>query len=95
MRKRVIRNNLKPGDIGPSMTRRILQWLNSLTTTEEIRNIVDIYPGKMMLGARVADRILSRKAELGSFRSLQQVYAIPGVGLKRFNAIVYAKIKRY
>ena len=64
--------------------------LNSLNSAEQIVSVVTMYAGKGVLSTRVAQRIISRKEELGRFQDLRQVAAVPGIGDKKFTNIINA-----
>jgi len=69
---------------------KALALLNSLNTPNEVKNAITMRNGERLLSIRIAQRILNKKEELGGFKDLKQVAAVPGVGIKKMNAIIYA-----
>ncbi len=80
---------LEPRDITAGDAQKVLDFLNAVTTAEEIATAVE-FPGELDVGVRVGARILARRAQLGKFTSLQQVADVPQVGPERFTEIVVA-----
>ncbi len=78
---------IRPGDVSPEDTRRVLDALNAANTAEELAAAIEI-PGVRDVGVRVAQRIVGRRQELGGFTSLQQVAYVEQVGRERFTEIV-------
>ena len=85
-----LKTYVRPKDVDPIVASKVLAWLNSSNTAHEIENTIARYAGEGVLGIRIAKKILHEKVELGGFKYLQQVAAVPGIGIKRFNVIVYA-----
>lgn len=77
-------------NVNSEISSKILDRLNSLNSAEEIASVVATYAEQRVLSIRIAQRIFSMKEELGRFRSLQQVAAVPGIGVKRFTSIMNA-----
>lgn len=73
----------------PSRARagEVLDFLNSAETAEQIAAAVEI-PGEPDVGVRIAQRILDRRGQLGTFTDLRQVADVPLVGPERFTEIV-------
>ena len=80
---------LVPEDVRPAHAQQVLDYLNRATSTQQIADAIE-FPEQPDIGLRLAQRILSRRAELNGFRSLDQVYAVPLIGPKRFTQIVLA-----
>ena len=80
---------LEPRDITAGDAQKVLDFLNAVGTAEEIATAVE-FPGELDVGVRVGARILTRRAQLGKFTSLQQVADVPQVGPERFTEIVVA-----
>ena len=80
----------RPSDVESTIALKVLDWLNSLSTPAEITNVVRVYAGERALSVRNAQRIFNGRKELGSFKDLGQVAAVPGIGVKKFSAIVNA-----
>lgn len=78
---------IKPEDVNPQDAQKVLDFLNSAKSAEEIANAVEI-PGERDVGIIVAQHILDRREQLGGFTSLQQVADVPQVGPERFTEIV-------
>lgn len=80
---------LEPRDVTAGDAQKVLDFLNAAKTAEEIAAAVE-FPGELDVGLRVSARILARRAQLGTFTSLQQVADVPQVGPERFTEIVVA-----
>jgi hypothetical protein len=78
---------LRPEDVGPEHAREVLDFLNSADTAEQILAAVEIR-GEPDADVRIAQRILDRRAQLGTFTDLQQVADVPLVSPERFTEIV-------
>jgi len=78
---------LRPEDVRPEHARQVLEFLNSAQTAAEIAAAVEI-PGELDVGIRLAQRILDRLRQLGTFTDLQQVADVPLIGPERFTEIV-------
>ncbi len=78
---------LEPGDVGAADARMVLDFLNAATSAEEIAAAVEL-PNELDIGVRLAQRLLDRRAQLGSFTTLQQVADVPLIGPERFTEIV-------
>ena len=78
---------LEPGDVAPENARRVLDVLNAATSARQIADAIE-FPGQPDIGVRLAQRILDRRAQLGSFTDLQQIADIPLIGPERFTEIV-------
>lgn len=79
---------IRPEDVSSEDAKKVLDFLNSAQTPEEIAETVEI-PGELDVGIRVAQRILARREELGgAFSDLKQVADVPMVGPERFTEIV-------
>jgi hypothetical protein len=70
-----------------------LAFLNAAQTASEIADRVE-FPGEPDVGIRVAQRILDRRDQLGSFANLRQVADVRQVGPERFTEIVVALVGR-
>src|SRR5690606_11841396 len=71
----------------PADARLVLAFLNGAADAREIADAVE-FPHELDVGVRVAQRILDRRAALGSFTTLDEVYAVPMIGPERFTEIV-------
>ena len=76
--------------IPPVIKDKVLSRLNSIETPLELKNAINIYNGKPIWNTLSAKRILDARAELGSFKELQEVAVLRGIGPKRFNVIMNA-----
>jgi hypothetical protein len=83
------RRLIRPEDVGPSDTAKILGFLNAASSAQEIADGIEI-PGEPDIGLRLGQRLLDRRRELGTFTSLQQVAGVPLIGPERFTDIVRA-----
>lgn len=79
---------IKPEDITPGRAEKILDYLNSVHTPEEIAAVVEI-PGRDV-GAKLARNILTRRNELGKFTDLKELADVRQIGSERFSQIVKA-----
>jgi hypothetical protein len=82
--------SLRPRDIDSIIVVKVLTLLNSLNTPKEVKNAITMRAGERVLSIRIAQRIVNKREELGRFKDLEQVAAVPGIGIKKFNAIIYA-----
>lgn len=80
---------LKPEDVQLTEAKSVLAFLNAAKTAEEIADAVEL-PAEKDVGIRVAQNILDRRAQLGGFKDLKQIYAVSQVGPERFSEIVNA-----
>jgi hypothetical protein len=78
---------LLPEDVAPADARLVLEFLNQAASAQEIADAVE-FTRELDIGLRIAQRILNQRAALGSFTTLQQVYAVPMIGPERFTEIV-------
>jgi len=78
---------LRPEDVRPEHAQEILNFLNSAETAEQIATAVEI-PGEPDVGVRIAQRILDRRGQRGTFTDLRQVADVSLVGRERFTEIV-------
>jgi len=77
-------------NVNSETSSKILDRLNSLNSAEEIASVVATYAGQRVLSIRIAQRIFGTKEELGRFQKLQQVAAVPGIGIRKFTSIINA-----
>ena len=82
--------SLRPRDIDSIIVVKVLTLLNSLNTPKAMKNAITMRAGERVLSIRISQRILNKREELGRFEDLKQVAAVPGIGIKKFNAIIYA-----
>ena len=78
---------LLPEEVSARHAREVLDFLNQAPDAKTIAEAVE-FPRELDVGLRVAQRILTRRAELNGFRTLDEVYAVPYVGPERFTEIV-------
>ena len=78
-----------PETVPPAAAAKVLAFLNSAVTPVEIATGIEL-PEELDIGLRMGRRLLDRRAELGGFRTLQQVADVPLVGPVRFDQIVRA-----
>jgi hypothetical protein len=84
----MLKHYIRPEDLSADETQKVLQFLNSAQTAEEIADTVE-FPGELNVGIRVGQRILDKRTDLGGqFSNLKQVADIPYVGPERFTEIV-------
>lgn len=74
---------LRPKDVPPAQAKRVLDFLNSAKTPEEIT-------ARARVSIRIALRILKERERLGRYESLGQVDKVYQVGPERFTEIVRA-----
>ncbi len=81
---------IQPGQVPPEQERKILQFLNSASSAEEIASGVEL-PGEPDIGLALARRIIEkREQEGGRLTSLEQLLEIPYIGPERFSDLVHA-----
>ena len=78
---------LVPEEVSAKHAREVLDFLNQVQDAKTLAEAVE-FPKELDVGLRVAQRILNRRAELNSFRTLDEVYDVPYVGPERFTEIV-------
>ena len=78
---------LRPEDVEPAAAKKTLDFLNAAKTADEIASAVEI-PGERDVGLQVARNILEKRAELGEFKDLRQVFEVPQVGAERLTEMV-------
>jgi hypothetical protein len=78
---------LLPEDVAPADAQLVLAFLNRAASAREIADAVE-FPRELDVGVRIAQRILDQRAALGSFTTLEQLYAVPMIGPERFTEIV-------
>ena len=81
---------IRPKDVSPSVTNKVLSFLNSINKADEFARTVDMFAGEKVLSTGIAQKILNKKEELGGFKDLQQIAVVPRIGTKKFTAIVSA-----
>jgi DNA uptake protein ComE-like DNA-binding protein len=69
---------------------KILNKLNSFNNADEIIKALAMYTTQEVFGYNLALRIVKMKKELGGFQDIRQIASVPGVGEKRFIAIINA-----
>jgi len=80
---------LKPETVPAEDAKKILNFLNTARTAEEIASKIE-FPGKRDVGINVANNILDAREKIGKFKNLNQVDEIRQVGPERFSQIVRA-----
>jgi len=78
---------LSPQDVEPAEAIRVLAFLNTAQTAKEIVDAIKLAGGGDV-GIRVAQNILNRRAQLGSFTDLKQVTSVAQVSARRFTKII-------
>jgi len=78
---------ISPEDVSPQDAQKVLDFLNSAKSAEEIAYAVEI-PGERDVGTIVGQHILDRRDELGKFTNVRQVADVPQVGPERFTEII-------
>ena len=80
-------SNISPRDVDPDMAQRVLEFLNSARTAKEIADTIELAEERDV-GINTAEQIMSRRAQLGQFKSLEDIASIPTIGPNRFTDIV-------
>ena len=80
-------NYIRPEDVSANDAARVLTFLNTAKSAEEIAEAVEI-SGERDVGIKVAQNILEKRAQLGSFSSLAEVNDVSQVGPERFTEII-------
>lgn len=79
---------ISPNDVSVEDARKILEFLNTVRSPKDLAEAVE-FQGERDVGIKVAERIMTKRAELGGqFKSLQDVANVDMVGSKRFTDIV-------
>jgi hypothetical protein len=78
---------MKPEDVPQEIALKVLYFFNTIETSEEIAEIIEI-PGKKDIGLKIAQNILEKRELIGNFTDLKQLDDIPYIGPKRFAIIV-------
>jgi hypothetical protein len=81
--------SIRPEDVGPDDTRKLLDFLNKAKSAEELAEAIEI-EGELDVGLKLGQRILDRRDQLGAFHSLSELDEIKQIGPKRFTRIVQA-----
>jgi hypothetical protein len=79
----------RPEELTASIAKNVLASLNMSRSSEELATDIEIR-GERDIGQKVAQNILVRRTQLGGFKNLSQVFAVPQVGPERFTEIVKA-----
>jgi DNA uptake protein ComE-like DNA-binding protein len=82
------------GDVDPEEEIKILEFLNTVETAEEIARTVE-FPDEPDIGMEVAEKILAKRNKIGSFSNLKEFMDVKGVGPKRFTELVSAVTGKY
>jgi hypothetical protein len=85
----VSRRRIRPQEVDAGTARRILDFLNSAASAEEIAAGIEL-PDEPDIGPAVARHLLERRREIGRFTSLQQVTEVRQLGPVRFTQLVRA-----
>lgn len=80
---------IKPKDVSATQAEKILTFLNAAKTPEEISEAVEL-PGERDVGIKIAQNILAKRKELGTFKTLKEVANVPQIGPERFTEIIKA-----
>jgi hypothetical protein len=80
---------MRPEELAASTVKNVLDSLNIVRSSEELATDIEIH-GERDIGQKVAQNILLRRTQLGGFKNINQVYAVPQVGPERFTEIVDA-----
>lgn len=81
-------SNISPKNVDPEISKKVLDFLNSARTSNEIAKAINFAEDNDVVGSEIADQIISKRLELGQFKSLEDVEGISGVGPQRFTDIV-------
>jgi len=66
---------IRPQDVAPADARHILDFLNSAESAGAIADRIEL-PNEPDIGPRLAAHILERRAQLGTFTSLDQLLTV-------------------
>ena len=80
---------IQPHAVSPADAAKILAVLNSAQNARELAAAIEL-PNEPDVGLRLATHLLERRAQLGTFTTLDQLLAVPGIGPVRFTRIVRA-----
>jgi len=81
------RPTLKPEEVSPDDAKKVLEFVNTARTPEEIAETIE-FPDEVDVGVKVASNILEKRAELGTFTDLKQLMDVRNIGPERFTDIV-------
>ncbi len=83
---------IRPQDVAPADARHILDFLNSAESAGAIADRIEL-PNEPDIGPRLAAHILERRAQLGTFTSLDQLLTVHLIGPVRFTRIVRSLVE--
>lgn len=78
---------LLPEDVRAEHAKQVLDFINQAPNAQIIAEAIE-FPDELDVGVRIGQRIVSRRAELNGFSTLDQLYAVPYIGPERFTEIV-------
>ncbi len=79
----------RPEELTQSAVKNILATLNMAKSSAELGADIEV-SGERDIGQKVAQNLLLRRTQLGGFKNISQVYAVPQVGPERFSELVEA-----
>jgi len=90
MTKQIFQVYLGVNNVTSDRAGKILGRLNSLNSIEEIVRILNRQVTQNVFGIGMAQKILSTKAKIGKFQSLNQVATMSRIGPKKFSIMLSA-----
>lgn len=78
---------IRPEDVKPDISKKVLGSLNTARSAEELAAAIEVI-GERDVGLKVAQNIITRRTQLGGFKNLNEVAAVPQIGQERFTEIV-------
>ena len=90
MTRQIFQIYLGFNDIAAERAGKILDRLNSLSSTEEVMRILNRHVEQNVFGIGMAQRILKTKAKIGKFQDLNQVATMSRIGPKKFSIMLSA-----
>ena len=80
---------IRPEDVPEEGVKKVLDFLNSAKTAEEIADAVE-FLGERDIGIKTSQNILDARDKLGGFTDLKQVDNVIQIGPERFAEIIKA-----
>ncbi len=81
---------LGPEHVDPDRANKILDKINSLSSPNEMMDLIAKNIGRSGFAQGTAQRIFDAKAKVGKFQNLNQVATMHGIGRKKFGLLISA-----
>ncbi len=93
IRTRMETASIKPNQLNENEIKSILDFLNNTKDASSIAAKIEVI-GERDIGIKIAEAIVAKRAEIGGFKSLDDVMSVPGIGEKRFTDIAVSVLAR-